>query len=446
MRSLLQWASTALLASQAVGITVDVTSQDSIKEATSTIAYGMMKYYTGNNTGDVPGNLPDPYYWWEAGAMFMNMIEYWFCKSCLHAVARSHRNSPLTLLPRIDTGDTTYNDETIQAIVHQAGPKGGESFVPNNQSKTEGNDDQIFWAFAAMNAAELNFPAPPDDAPSWAAMAQSVFNGQASRWDENCDGGLRWQMFGWNNGYNYKNIAANGGFFLLTSKLARYTGNTTFNDWAEKQWDWFSQSVLFEQDGFQVNDGTDMAKNCTVANTQQWSYNYGFYIAGLAYMYNHVSHNFSSTHKDTHHTDPSVSDLRPKMAPTPQRSRHPRLYRILPQRRHRRRIRLRAHRQLRHQRLHLQRLHPPLARRHRPARPRSRRPNLALHRCERQGRRRPVQRRKRRDHLRHEVDTSDVGWITRRRTADERSFSCGCEYAQDRRFEAALYQRYGWRE
>lgn len=21
-----------------------------------------MRYYTGNNTGDVPGNLPDPYY------------------------------------------------------------------------------------------------------------------------------------------------------------------------------------------------------------------------------------------------------------------------------------------------------------------------------------------------------------------------------------------------
>lgn len=21
-----------------------------------------MKYYTGNNTGDTPGNLPDPYY------------------------------------------------------------------------------------------------------------------------------------------------------------------------------------------------------------------------------------------------------------------------------------------------------------------------------------------------------------------------------------------------
>jgi len=39
----------------------------SIKSAASTVAYGMMKYYTGNHTGDVPGNLPDPYYWWEAG-------------------------------------------------------------------------------------------------------------------------------------------------------------------------------------------------------------------------------------------------------------------------------------------------------------------------------------------------------------------------------------------
>lgn len=92
MRSLLKWASTALLASQAAGITVDVTSQDSIKDATSTIAYGMMKYYTGNHTGDVPGNLPDPYYWWEAGAMFMNMIEYWYCKLRLHVVVMSQRN------------------------------------------------------------------------------------------------------------------------------------------------------------------------------------------------------------------------------------------------------------------------------------------------------------------------------------------------------------------
>jgi hypothetical protein len=35
---------------------------ESIKQAASTVAYGLVKYYTGNNTGDTPGNLPDPYY------------------------------------------------------------------------------------------------------------------------------------------------------------------------------------------------------------------------------------------------------------------------------------------------------------------------------------------------------------------------------------------------
>lgn len=52
-------------------ITLDLTSKDSIKRVASTVAFDMMSYYTGNNTGDVPGNLPEPYYWWEAGAMWV---------------------------------------------------------------------------------------------------------------------------------------------------------------------------------------------------------------------------------------------------------------------------------------------------------------------------------------------------------------------------------------
>jgi hypothetical protein len=60
---------------------------DSIKSAAASVAYDMMTYYTGNHTGDVPGNLPQPYYWWEAGAMFGSLIDYWHY-----------------------TGDTTYNE------------------------------------------------------------------------------------------------------------------------------------------------------------------------------------------------------------------------------------------------------------------------------------------------------------------------------------------------
>lgn len=59
----------------------------------------MVTYYTGNRTGDIPGNLPPPYYWWETGAMFSALIDYWYY-----------------------TGDTAYNDITTQAMLFQVGP------------------------------------------------------------------------------------------------------------------------------------------------------------------------------------------------------------------------------------------------------------------------------------------------------------------------------------
>ena len=62
-------------------IQLDLGSDDSIKSAASSIARQMMTSYVGNLSGQVPGLLPPPYYWWEAGAMFMNMVEYWFCES-----------------------------------------------------------------------------------------------------------------------------------------------------------------------------------------------------------------------------------------------------------------------------------------------------------------------------------------------------------------------------
>lgn len=156
-------------AHHAVAVDIDIDSTDSIKEAAADIAYGLMAWYTGNNTGDVPGNLPDPYYWWEAGAMFMSMVEYWYY-----------------------TGDETYVPQTKQALLHQVGED--NDYMPANQTKSEGNDDQLFWALAAMTSAELKFSDPGDGYASWVAQAQAVFNEQAARWDAaNCDGGLRWQ-------------------------------------------------------------------------------------------------------------------------------------------------------------------------------------------------------------------------------------------------------------
>lgn len=75
-----QWILFCLAAGGLVeSIDVNFESAESIKSASGTIAYDMMTFYTGNNTGDTPGNLPPPYYWWEAGAMFMHMVDYYYC-------------------------------------------------------------------------------------------------------------------------------------------------------------------------------------------------------------------------------------------------------------------------------------------------------------------------------------------------------------------------------
>ena len=42
----------------------------SIKNVAQKVAYKMMQFYPGNQTGGIPGLFGDPYYWWEAGAAF----------------------------------------------------------------------------------------------------------------------------------------------------------------------------------------------------------------------------------------------------------------------------------------------------------------------------------------------------------------------------------------
>ncbi|KAJ9156504.1 Mannan endo-1,6-alpha-mannosidase [Pleurostoma richardsiae] len=241
-----------------------------IKQTASTLAYDLMAYYHGNETGQTPGILPGPppagdYYWWEAGAMWGTMIDYWHL-----------------------TGDTTYNDVVTAAILWQVGPN--QDFMPPNVTASLGNDDQGFWGMTAMLAAEDKFPDPPKDQPQWLALAQAVFNTQAdpSRHDDTCGGGLRWQIPFSNNGYNYKNSIANGCFFNLGARLARYTHNQTYADWAEKTWNWITGVGLIDAE-YNIYDGGHIEHNCTDINKAQFSYNNGVWLLGAAYMYNYTN-------------------------------------------------------------------------------------------------------------------------------------------------------------
>ena len=185
------------------------------------------------------------------------------------------------------TGDASYNKVATEALLFQVGP--GRDYMPPNVTASLGNDDQGFWGMSAMLAAENKFPDPPPDQPQWLALAQAVFNTQAhpDRHDDNCGGGLRWQIPLSNNGYNYKNSIANGCFFNLGARLARYTDNSTYADWAEKTWDWMV-GVGFMTVDYKIYDGGHVEHNCTDINKAQFSYNNGVFLLGAAYMYNYV--------------------------------------------------------------------------------------------------------------------------------------------------------------
>ncbi|KIV90968.1 hypothetical protein PV10_05566 [Exophiala mesophila] len=262
-RNLLSVGLSVLLATNHVSaqIDLDLRNPESIKAAAKIAADEMVSYYTGYLPGDVPGNLPAPYYWWEAGAMFGALIDYWYF-----------------------TGDDTHNNITTQAMLHQVGPDW--DFMPPNQTKTEGNDDQAFWAMAALSAAENKYPNPPSDGPQWLALVQAVFNQQAARWDtQTCAGGLKWQIFPFNNGYNYKNTISNGCFFNMGARLAVYTGNDTYAEWAEKTWEW-TETIGLMDANYNFYDGSDDNLNCTELDHIQWTYNAGTYLVGAANMYN----------------------------------------------------------------------------------------------------------------------------------------------------------------
>lgn len=164
------------------------------------------------------------------------------------------------------------------------------SYQPENWTISLGNDDQGFWGMSALLAAETNFQNPPAKDSQWLALAQGVFNTQASpdRHDDVCGGGLRWQIPSTNVGYNYKNSIANGIFFNLGARLARYTSNDTYSDWAVKTWDWMEGIGIIDEH-YNVFDGGHVEDNCTTITKIQFSYCAAVILEGAAFMYNYVS-------------------------------------------------------------------------------------------------------------------------------------------------------------
>lgn len=251
----------------ASAIALDVNNTASIRNASATLAFGVQSYYH-QNSSNTPvtkiGTLDslEPWFWWLGGATWGAMVDYWAY-----------------------TDDESYNTVIQQALMAQVGP--GYNYMPPAYYASLGNDDQAFWALAVLSAYEYSFPPPADQVDDiWLDLAVAVFNTQASRWNtESCGGGLKWQVFQSNNGYDYRNSVSNGAFMQIAARLARITGNQTYVDWAGRTWDWMNQTGLIGPN-YQVYDGTDDAINCTQLNHIQWTYNPALILHASATMAN----------------------------------------------------------------------------------------------------------------------------------------------------------------
>ncbi|CCK72153.1 putative mannan endo-1,6-alpha-mannosidase KNAG_0J00700 [Huiozyma naganishii CBS 8797] len=239
-------------------------SLDPVCSATALVTDGLLDYYSGTRYGGTVGMFQPPYYWWHAGEAFGGMIENWFlCQN------------------------STYETLLMDAFIAQTG--NNYDYIPENQTMVEGNDDQGIWGLTIMDAVERNFTKPTKDGvPGWLAMSQAVFNTMWARWDtQHCGGGLRWQIFTWNSGYNYKNTISNACLFNLAARLGRYTGNSTYLDVADQVFDWMvSVGYVVLGDTANVFDGANIEDNCTTITTFEWSYNHGVVLGGTAFMYN----------------------------------------------------------------------------------------------------------------------------------------------------------------
>ncbi|XBW37084.1 hypothetical protein QEN19_002664 [Hanseniaspora menglaensis] len=262
LKALLSFICTLHFSSLVNAVYLSLNNETSVDNAAALIVQGTLDYYAGYQSGGTIGMFQEPYYWWEAGGVWGAMIDYWFI-----------------------TGNDTFVNLTQQSLLYQAGDDW--NYIPLNQSTVEGNDDQAFWGIAAITAAERNFPNPASDEPQWLYLAQAVFNTMAARWDdEYCGGGLRWQIFAWNNGYDYKNSVSNAALFHIAARLGRYTGNQTYIDWANKVFDWLVdvEMVVVDSPWSFVYDGAEISGNCSDIVKYQWTYNQGLVLAGCAFL------------------------------------------------------------------------------------------------------------------------------------------------------------------
>lgn len=133
-------------------------------------------------------------------------------------------------------------------------------------------DDEGWWALAWVNAYDYT------GNTTYLNMAKTIFSDMTGGWNSTCNGGVWWAK-----NSTYKNAIPNELFLTLAARLHERTPNdTSYLNWATKEWTWFSGSGMINSSSL-INDG--LTGSCQNNGGTTWTYNQGVILGGLTDMY-----------------------------------------------------------------------------------------------------------------------------------------------------------------
>jgi predicted alpha-1,6-mannanase (GH76 family) len=189
-----------------------------------------------------------------------NVSDWWTSANQIETVIDYHR----------ETGDATYFD-----------------VIDNTFSKNSSNDfdhfgyydDDGWWGIVWVKAYDLTHDAKYLD------MAKTIFARMTIGWtDDECGGGVYWASpKAGAVGNSSKNAIPNSLFLQLAAKLHLRTpgdsGPGSYLDWAEREWAWFQNTGMIDQDNL-VIDSLDNLTDCNPVGPK-FTYNQGVLIGAL---------------------------------------------------------------------------------------------------------------------------------------------------------------------
>ncbi len=161
-------------------------------------------------------------------------------------------------------------------------------------------DDNGWWAISWIKAYDLCKKDDPDMAKQYLSTADDIFMEMTTGWTDSkseCGGGIWWKKIDPPPSFPpygvYKAAIQNELFLVVAARLHQRLSTdphkSDYLDWANREWNWFKDSTMIDQDNL-VKNGPNDSPDCSCVpycelNDVKWTYNQGVILGGLVELY-----------------------------------------------------------------------------------------------------------------------------------------------------------------